>query len=168
MRILAIAVAGICAFGPAVRADERKIVAQLILHEDGSRTEHVRNPEARTLEAFTRDYSGVLVKREVFRLGPNGQPLQCQVFDGRGNLIFRALYSYDKMGRKQEERSFNRNGRMVRRVVYRYDANGRALQPIAQNIPDPTDPTAGRQIVAPLAPQLTREGLVAQPPPPGR
>ncbi len=145
-----------------LQGSDPTIVAQVVLHEDGRRTEHVRNPEARTIEAFTRDTAGVLVKRELFRLRSDGQPAQCHIYDGSGNLLFRALYRYDEHGRKLEEASYNRAGRMVRRVIYRYDEQGRPLQPIAQNIPDPS---GSAPIIAPVAPQLTPEGLVAQPQP---
>ena len=153
--VAAVLVSGLLRVPQAVANDPNTVVAQIVLHEDGSRTEHVRNPQNRTLKTFTRQADGVLVRRNLFRLNAAGEPTACQIFDGADNLIYRVRYLYDDLGRLREEGTYNRAGKLVRRVVHRYDQNGKAKQPVAVNYPD-----AERQPIAPIAPRLTPGGLI--------
>ena len=142
----------------ADRAD--MIIAQMLVGKEGARTDIIRNPQARTLEVRTLDFEGVIVRRDVFRTNPAGEPIACQVFDRNGNLVYRIRYAFDKFGRKTEEGTYNKAGKMVRRAVFSYDANGKQLPPRVQSFADP-----GRQPIAPIAPQLTPGGKLRQPDP---
>ena len=137
--------------------DPNKIVAQLILKDDGSRMEVVRNPQARTLEMTSRDGLGNISRRDVFKLNAAGDPVGCQTYDASGKLIYRVKYAFDDMGRKIEEATYNKRGKMVRRVKQRYDSNGKALKPVEETFQD-----TERQPMAPIAPELTPHGLVPQ------
>lgn len=141
-------------------ADLDKIVAQMLVGKDGARTDIIRNPQARTLEVRTMGFDGEIMRKDVFRLNAAGDPIACQIFDGRGNLLYRVLFAFDNMGRKKVEATYNKAGKMVRRAVFSYDANGKQLRPEVQTFAD-----ANRQPIAPMAPQLTPQGRLAQPMP---
>ncbi len=134
------------------------IIAQMLVGREGARTDIIRNPQARTLEVRTFDFHGEVIRRDLFRLNPAGEPVACQVFDRKGNLLYRIRYAFDKFGRKTEEGTYNKAGKMVRRAIYNYDANGKQLPPRVQTFVDTT-----RQPIAPIAPQLTPNGKLRQP-----
>jgi hypothetical protein len=145
---------------PAKQTDPNTIVALMLVGKDGARTDIIRNPQARTLEVHTRDFQGNVIRRDVFRLNGTGDPVACQIYDAKGNLVYRVQYAFDKLGRKIAEGTYNKAGKMVRRVVYAYDANGKALKPQEQAFAD-----TSRQPLAPMAPEITPQGKLAQPPP---
>lgn len=143
----------------SAQADPNTIVAQVVIHGDGRRTEFIRDPEDRTLETFTRTADGHLISKQKYKLNAAGEPLLCHIFDAQGALLYRVVYAYDNLGRPIAERTFNRKGRKVRDVVYGYDENGKAKQPVAVNYPDPDTPKTPR---APMAPVLTPDGKIPQ------
>lgn len=160
---------GICfllaAGGLARPADEgaQGILARVVVHPDGRRTETVRSAEARTVETITRAPDGIVISREKVQLNAAGDPVYTFTYDAQGSLLYRTVHAYDNMGRKTGERTFNRKGRKVRDMIQGYDENGKAKKPVVMNYPDPDSPKVPD---APMAPVLTPQGKIRQTAPP--
>ena len=163
-RAIFILVIGSAAAALPLRAQHNPdgILARVVMHKDGSRTETIRTPEARTVETIRRAADGAMISREKSQLNAVGNPVVSLIYDAQGGLLSRTDHVYDQMGRKAGERTFNRKGRKIRDVVYTYDQNGKANKPIARNY---ADPDTQREPAAPMAPVLTPAGRVTQPPP---
>lgn len=104
-----------------------QIYAKGILHEDGTRTDSIKDVQKRETSEITYSANGVVIAKKVFLLNENGDPLQGIIYDGAGNLIARAQFFFDDLGRVTEERCINPKGEIFRRVIRQYDASGKAL-----------------------------------------
>lgn len=104
-----------------------QIYAKGILHEDGTRTDSVKDIQKRETAETTYDSRNVVIAKKVFMLNENGDPIQGIIYDGAGNLIARALFFFDDLGRITEERCVNAQGEIFRRVIRQYDPSGKPL-----------------------------------------
>jgi len=137
---------------PSLSAREASKVAQLLLNYNGTRTEHVRDVTARTLETLTRDPNGEIIKREIFRLNAQGEPVAATIYDPQGRPHFRVAYAYDELGRRMEEVTYNMQGHPVRRSVYTYDDSGKTSPKVVTT--SLQGGNAPRQPSAPVAPTI--------------
>jgi len=131
---------------------EASTIAQILLNANGTRTEHVRDVSARTLETLTRDNNGEIIKREVFRLNAQGDPIAATIYDPQGTPHFRVAYAYDELGRRAEEVTYDMRGQPVRRAVYTHDDSGnRPPTVVTTTLKGGTTP---KQPTAPVAPNI--------------
>lgn len=105
--------------------------AKAVLHQDGTRTDSVKDFSGRQITETTYDPRNVVVARKTFLLNENGDPLQGVIHDGAGNLIARVQFFFDSLGRLIEERCVNTRNEVFRRVIRQYDPAGKALPPKA-------------------------------------
>lgn len=103
------------------------VSARAILHNDGTRTESVKDVSKREQKETTYDARGVAISKKIFLLNDNGDPMQGVIYDGADNLIARVQFFFDDLGRVTEERCVNTQGEIFRRVIHQYDSNGRPL-----------------------------------------
>lgn len=121
---------GLLLFACPLQAQQIKttqIYAKGILHEDGTRTDSIKDVQKRETSETTYNANNVVIAKKVFILNENGDPLQGIIYDGAGNLIARAQFFFDSLGRITEERCINPQGEIFRRVIRQYDASGKAL-----------------------------------------
>ncbi|MDP9291308.1 MAG: hypothetical protein M3O82_02965 [Verrucomicrobiota bacterium] len=95
------------------------------LHDDGSRTEMVTDPDQHTSEAKTLNAAGKLLQRIVYTLDEENQPAEGTIYSPAGAVLFKALYKRDPANRLSEEVDSTAAGAMIRRFVYEYDGNGK-------------------------------------------
>lgn len=104
-----------------------QIYAKGIMHEDGTRTDSVKDIQKRETSETTFDARGVVIAKKIFMLNENGDPIQGIIYDGAGNLVARAQFFFDTLGRITEERCLNAQGEIFRRVIRQYDPSGKPL-----------------------------------------
>jgi len=108
-----------------------KVHGKATLHEDGTRTESVKDTTKREMSDTTYDARGVAVCKKTFLLNENGDAIQGVIYDGAGNLIARVQFFFDDLGRVVEERCVNTQNQIFRRVIRMYDPAGKPLPPKA-------------------------------------
>jgi hypothetical protein len=104
-----------------------KVEARTTLHDDGTKTESVRDPNKHELTETIYNARGVVIGRKIFLLGAAGDPVQGVIKDGMDHVIANAQFFYDDLGRLIEERCSNTQGEIFQRTIHKYDHSGRAL-----------------------------------------
>ena len=105
------------------------------LHQDGSKTETVKDSFKHEMTETIYDARGVVIAKKKFLLGASGDPTQGTIYDGAGNVIATVQFFFDDLGRVIEERCTNTNHEVFQRVIRQYDVNGKPLQPQVINLP---------------------------------
>lgn len=109
-------------------------------HDDGTRTESVKDPNTGLLTEKTFSAQGVLVSKALYQLDSNGQVTQGMIYDGRDNLQARARMISDEFGRPKESILSNLNGEIFQRTIYEYGADGKPKKSkvVNYNVSTPT------------------------------
>ena len=120
--------------------------ASVKTNKDGSREFFERTRDMTVITKKTVSPEGQPVLKTVYRLSPQGNPLNCDIFDGKGKRLFKSRYGYDPKpgltyGKLIEEQMFDarvkrlhpQSGKEmpVRRFIYTYDAQGNRNAPIS-------------------------------------
>lgn len=111
------------------QGDSNVVRGKTIIHNDGTRTESVSDPNTRQLEQRTFDGNNVLILRRLYSLNERSLPVMGNVYDGAGNLQARSQSFFDAFGRLQEERVSNLQGEVFQQILHEYDSKGDAKQP---------------------------------------
>ncbi len=114
-------------------ANAPKIEARALLHQDGTRTDSIKDINKHEMTETTFSANNVAITKKKFLLNANGDPTQGVIYDGADNLIARVQFFFDDLGRLFEERCTNTQGEIFRRVIHRYDASGKPLPPDAHD-----------------------------------
>lgn len=138
---------------------EAGVVAKVVLHDDGGRTEWIDDKNNNTTESKRYDASGSLISRQIFKLDRMGRAISMDLYNSKNSIVARTRYAYDDFGRAREQRTFNRRGVLIHQLVYQYDKNGNPLAPQERTM---TDPLNKREPQAPIAPLLTPNGRIQQ------
>ena len=138
---------------------ENGVIAKVVLHDDGGRTEWIDDKNNNTTESKRYDGSGNLVSRQIFKLDRMGRAVSMDLYNSRNSIVARTRYAYDDFGRASEQRTYNRRGVLIHQMVYGYDENGRPLAPQERKMTDHLD---HREPTAPVAPLLTPNGRIRQ------
>ena len=95
-----------------VRAQESygTIKSTTKLHNDGSSSTTVVDPEKRTAEETLRDAKGKVVRTTTYILGEGDLAIGAVFSDPKGNVIYKASYQRDGMGRVIEASFTNPDG----------------------------------------------------------
>lgn len=115
----------------AQKAGGASVNSRVVLHDDGTKTESMKDPVRRQQSETTYDTRGVVIAEKVFHLNENGDPMQGVIYDGGKNLVARVQFYFDDLGRVVEERCVNTRNEIFRRVIRRYDKSGKPLPPEA-------------------------------------
>jgi len=121
--ILPAIVFGFCA-GMLLAQDDNAIRAVTVLHEDGTRTVTVTDPDKHTAEATTYDAGNKLMQKIVYALDDNNLPASGVVYAADNRPVYKAVYKHDDTNRISEEDDFTMDDRLIGRFVYEYGANG--------------------------------------------
>ncbi len=150
-------------------------------NKDGTKEEFSRTPDLRTITKKTVSANSVLVLTTVYRLGPEGNPRNCDIFDGRGSRLYKTRYGYctkpgPLLGKLIYEQMFD--ARVTRRnpdtgeempvryFVYPYDSAGKQGKPIAYTL---TPGKTYEQVYGEDSSALLFDPFKgAKPPPPGK
>lgn len=97
------------------------ISAKTVMHEDGSSTQTVTNPEAGTSQSIQKDASGNVLQRVLYRLDATGQPDAGIVYDPKGRILYKMKLKRDAQNRVIEQTDFSAKDVFVRRMVFTYD-----------------------------------------------
>ncbi len=122
------------ALGLCAQAAERvpDVWARTVHHEDGTRTESVRDVDAQLIEAMSYDKNDQLVMKRVFQTDAKGVPRRGFVFDGKEKLVYRIAFEYDEIGREKVTTLSDPSGSVLTKVRHHYDSKGKALTPTVQ------------------------------------
>ena len=134
--------AGVLLLASASLIAQDAIKATTTLHDDGTQTTTIFDPEKRTTEEITQTSKGKVLRKVTYLLDDANQPLGSIVYDGKGTVLYRASYRRDGMNRIDEENITSKDGKPMRRRVYTYGANNKVVRV------DEYDP-AGNLIVQP-------------------
>jgi hypothetical protein len=117
------------ASGQAGKSATQRVHGRTFYHQDGTRTESVKDPYTRTLTELTYSGAGVLTTRAIYQLNENGQATQGLIYDGRDNLQARAQTDFDQFNRPRESRMINLQGEVFQQTIYEYAADGSPKKP---------------------------------------
>ena len=124
--LLAIALLpGVCA---AQDSSDNAIHAVTVLHQDGTKTVTLTDPDKRTSEASTYDGGGHMTEKVVYTLDDNNQPASGLVYNAANEPMYKAVYKRDSLGRVSEEDDSKLDDQPIGRFVYVYGADGKLLR----------------------------------------
>lgn len=129
-------------------AQGNTIKATTTFHPDGTQTNSVFDPEKRTTEETTLTKQGKVLRKVIYVLDDQNQPLGAVVYDGKGTVLYRSSYKRDGMGRIDEENITSNDGKPLRRRVYTYGGNNKIARV------DEYDPAGN--LIAPARKQRTQ------------
>lgn len=146
--------------------------ARTVYHQDGTRTDSLRDPSTRELTEVTYNANKVVISRRLYLMNERGQVTHGSIFDGAGNMVARAQVFFDEFGRTKEDRLVNLQGEVFQRTIHEYGPDGKPLKPKVINLgvnapnmkPAMIDFTQGNPAPGSAAPAGTPP--VAPPPPP--
>lgn len=106
-------------------SDSGAIRATTTIHQDGTRSVTIVDPEKSTAEETQTDSSGKVLRKVTYLLDDRKQPMGSIAYDAKGNVLYRTTYKRDGMDRVDEESISGADGRFMRRRVYTYGAQNK-------------------------------------------
>jgi len=104
------------------------IHAVTVLHEDGTKTVTITDPDKHSSEASTYDGGNNLMERIVYALDDNNQPVSGVVYTAKNQPVFKSTYKRDDMNRISEEDDYTMDDQLIRRFVYEFGPNGNVVR----------------------------------------
>jgi hypothetical protein len=104
---------------------DNAIHAVTVLHEDGTKTITITDPEKHTSEASTYDGRDKLTQRIVYALDENNQPATGVVYTADNRPVFKSSYKRDDQNRVSEEDDYTMDDQLIRRFVYEFGPDGK-------------------------------------------
>jgi hypothetical protein len=134
--LLAIAAAllpGVCAAQDAASdsssdGSDNVVHAVTAIHDDGSKTVTVSDPDKHSSEATTYDAANKLIERVVYTLDDNNLPVSGIVYGRDNNPAFKTAYKHDDSNRISEEDDYTLDDQLIRRFTYEFGADGKLLR----------------------------------------
>ena len=102
---------------PAQLTKGDAIKATTTVHSDGTRSTLMVNPEAQSAEETFFDAAGKIMRKIVYPLDAQNQPIGAINYNARGQVIARSSYQRDASGRISEETITAAGGQFLRRRV---------------------------------------------------
>lgn len=109
-------------------ADSDAIHAVTVIHEDGTKTSTITDPEKHSAEATTYDARDKVLEKIVYALDDTNQIASGIVYNANNRAVFKAAYKRDDMNRMAEEDDYTMNDQLLRRFVYEYGPTGRLVR----------------------------------------
>jgi len=104
------------------------IHATTVLHEDGTRTVTITDPEKHTSEASTYDGRDKVLQKIVYALDDQNQVVTGVVYTADNKPVFKAAYKRDDSNRISEEDDYTMDDQLIRRFVYEFGGNGKVVR----------------------------------------
>ncbi len=133
MRLLPLlAAATLAALAPALWAQDdgadNAIHAVTVLHEDGTKTVTITDPDKHSSEATTYDAGGRVTEKIVYGLDESNQIATGVVYTANNVPAFKASYKRDDQNRISEEDDYTMDDQLLRRFVYEFGPDGKLLR----------------------------------------
>jgi len=104
------------------------IHAVTAIHEDGSKTVTVTDPDKHSSEATTYNAADKVIEKIVYALDENNTPVSGTVYGPDNAAAFKAVYKHDDFNRITEEDDFTLDGQLMRRFTYEFGPDGKLLK----------------------------------------
>jgi hypothetical protein len=122
---LLIALAGVSGGLAQDEGSDNAIHAITTLHEDGTKTVTITDPDKRTSEASTYDARDKLIQKIIYALDDNNRPATGVVYAKDNSPVLKTVYKHDDMNRLSEEDDYTMDDQLIRRFVYEFGPNGK-------------------------------------------
>jgi hypothetical protein len=109
-------------------ADDNAIHAITELHEDGTKTVTITDPDKHTSEASTYNAGDRLIEKVVYTLDENNSPVSGLVYGADNAVAFKTTYKHDDFNRIVEEDDFTLQDELFRRFTYDFGPDGKLKQ----------------------------------------
>src|SRR4051812_4539932 len=90
-------------FAATLLQAQDSIKATTTVHDDGTQTNTVMDPEKRTTEETLQTKQGKVLRKTTYLLDDRNQPLGAIVYDAKGTVLYRSSYKRYGMNRIDEE-----------------------------------------------------------------
>jgi hypothetical protein len=107
---------------------DNAIHAVTTLHDDGTKTVTITDPDKHSSEASTYDAGNKLVQKIIYTLDDNNQPASGVVYTATDRPLFKSVYKRDDFSRVVEEDDYSMDDQLIRRFVYEFGANGQVVR----------------------------------------
>jgi YD repeat-containing protein len=107
---------------------DNAIHAVTTIHDDGSRTVTVTDPDKHTTEATTYNGANKIIERIDYNLDDNNVLVSGTVYGPDNAPAFKATYKHDDSSRISEEDDYTLDDQLIRRFTYEYGADGKLLR----------------------------------------
>ena len=126
-RLLVFSLAGLlaCTACAYAQGGGTPIKVTTAIHDDGTRTDTVKDVDNRTSETRTYSSSQKLRERCVYTLDDQGREVEGVVYNAKEAIVSRVALQYDALGNLRERAEKAPNGTLLRRFVYTQDPSGR-------------------------------------------
>jgi len=128
MRLLPLLLALVPILCFAQEGTDNAIHAVTVLHEDGTKTVTITDPEKHSSEASTYTGNDKLLQKVVYALDDDGLPASGIVYTPDNRPFFKTKYKHDSMNRLDEEDDYSMNDQLIRRFVYEFGPNGKVVR----------------------------------------
>jgi hypothetical protein len=131
MRYIPLLVAGVLMVGlaPWMRGQDENadntIHAITTLHDDGSKTVTITDPDKHTSEATTYDGGNKMTQRVAYALDDQNQVASGVIYSAKNLPVFKSVYKRDDSNRLSEEDDYTMDDQLIRRFVYEFGADGK-------------------------------------------
>jgi hypothetical protein len=104
------------------------IRATTVLHEDGSKTVTITDPDKHTSESTTYDGRDRILQRVVYTLDDNNQAASGIAYTADNRPVYKSVYKRDDMNRVKEEDDLTMDDQLIRRYVYDFGPDGKVIK----------------------------------------
>jgi hypothetical protein len=126
--VIAALIPGFCAAQDDSDNADNAIHAITAIHEDGTYTVTVTDPDKHTSEACTYDAGKKLIEKIDYVLDENNSPVSGTVYTANNTPAFKTVYKHDDFNRISEEDDYTMDGQLIRRFTYDFGADGKVLR----------------------------------------
>jgi len=109
-------------------SDDNAIHAITALHEDGTKTVTITDPDKHSSEASTYDAANHVIEKVVYTLDENNSPVSGLVYGRDGAVAFKTTYKHDDFSRIVEEDDLTLQDQLFRRFTYDFGPDGKLLR----------------------------------------
>jgi len=95
------------------------------LHEDGTKTVTVTDPDKHSSEASTYNAANRLIEKVVYTLDENNSPVSGLVYGADNAVAFKTTYKHDDFNRIVEEDDYTLDDQLFRRFTYEFGPDGK-------------------------------------------
>jgi hypothetical protein len=126
--LLAIAILPVLAGAQDDSSNDDTIHAITALHEDGTKTVTITDPDKHSSEASTYDAGGRLTQKIVYALDDSQQIVSAVVYNSDNRPLYKSTYKRDDMNRISEEDDTSMDDQPIGRFVYEFGPNGKVIR----------------------------------------
>jgi len=107
---------------------DNAIHAVTAIHDDGTRTVTITDPDKHTTEATTYNAANKVIEKIDYNLDENNVLVSGTVYGADNAPAFKTTYKHDDSSRISEEDDFTLDDQLLRRFTYEYGADGKLLR----------------------------------------